>query len=72
MQIKHYAAVAIFWLMILGTIALLMNGCTTEEEMWETVVKAYGEDVERVLENARLLWLRRYDDQMWEPPKLEE
>ena len=24
---------------------------------------------ERVLENARLLWLRRYENQMWEPPK---
>lgn len=50
----------------------MLQGCTTEEEMWEAVVKAYGEDVERVLENARLLWLRRYDNQMWEPPKLGE
>ena len=27
MQIKHYV-VAIFWFMILGTIALLINGCS--------------------------------------------
>ncbi len=32
------------------------------------VVKAYDGDEGRVLENARLLWLRRYENQMWEPP----
>jgi len=37
--------------------------------MYLEVVNAYNGDFDRVLENARLLWLRRYDNQMWEPPE---
>jgi 5'-3' exonuclease len=47
----------------------LLSECKTEENLWEAVVKAYNGDKERVIENARLLWLRRYDNQLWEPPK---
>ncbi len=46
----------------------ILDGLTTEQELYEACVKAYDGDVERVLENARLLWLRRYPDEMWEPP----
>jgi len=38
----------------------------TEQEFYACCVEAMG--AERVLENARLLWLRRYPNQMWEPP----
>ena len=31
MKLKHYIAVAIFWFMILGTIALLINGCKEKQ-----------------------------------------
>ena len=31
MKLKHYLGVAIFWLMILGTIALLINGCKEKQ-----------------------------------------
>jgi 5'-3' exonuclease len=48
----------------------LLDGCDTEESMWDVVVKAYDGDVDRVVENARLLWLRRYDNEMWEPPQV--
>ena len=47
----------------------LLSECNTEQSLWEAVVKAYNGDTERVLENARLLWLRRYDGQLWEPPE---
>ena len=47
----------------------LLNGCDTEESMWDAVVKAYDNDIDRIIENARLLWLRRYDEEMWEPPQ---
>lgn len=47
----------------------LLQDCDTEESMWDAVVKAYEGDIERVVENARLLWLRRYENQLWEPPK---
>ena len=46
----------------------ILDGTATEEELWEAVVKAYEGDVDRVLENARLLWLRRYEGEIWQPP----
>jgi 5'-3' exonuclease len=62
----------------------ILRGLTTEGEMYEACVQAYATSDEalkvnpdcwieygkaRVLENARLLWLRRYVGQMWEPPE---
>ena len=47
----------------------ILEGCTTEQDLYAACVKAYDGDVDRVLENARLLWLRRYEGQLWEPPK---
>ena len=46
----------------------ILDGCQSEEEMWEAVVKAYDGDTERVVENARLLWLRRKEGEIWHPP----
>ena len=51
------------------TAGKILEGCTTEQELYEACVKAYGGDVDRVLENARLLWLRRYEEELWEPPE---
>ena len=36
-------------------------------EMYTACVQAYG-STERVIENCRLLWLRREADQLWQPP----
>jgi 5'-3' exonuclease len=38
----------------------------TEVELYQCCVEAMG--AERVLENARLLWLRRKQNELWEPP----
>lgn len=38
----------------------------TEMEMYNVCVELLG--VDRVLENGRLLWLQRYEGQMWEAP----
>jgi len=38
----------------------------TEVELYQCCVEALGR--ERVLENARLLWLRRKQNELWEPP----
>ena len=46
----------------------ILSEATTEEDLWEACVKAYDGDTDRVLENARLLWLRRVEDELWEPP----
>lgn len=51
--------------------AKILKGCTTEQELYKAVCRAYekaGEPPERITENARLLWLRREPGQMWEPP----
>ena len=46
----------------------LMQGVETEQDMWEVVLKAYNNNTELITENARLLWLRRFDNQMWSIP----
>jgi len=47
----------------------ILDECDTEVKLYEACLQAYEGNEERVLENARLLWLRRYEGQMWEPPK---
>lgn len=47
----------------------ILSGCSNEKELYEAVVKAYEGDTERVTENARLLWLRREEGQLWQPPE---
>ena len=47
----------------------LLADAHTDEEMYEECLRAYSGDEARVIENARLLWLRRYEGQLWEPPK---
>lgn len=40
-------------------------------DLYNSVVKAYedaGEPLERIVENGQLLWLRRYEGEMWQPP----
>lgn len=45
----------------------ILKDAKTEHDLYQCCVAALGE--ERVLENGRLLWLRRFPYQMWEPPK---
>ena len=48
----------------------MLQDCKTEQDLWDTVVKAYDGDTDRVIENARLLWLRRKEGELWCPPKV--
>lgn len=48
----------------------MLDGLTTEQELYKACVEAYDGDAERVLENARLLWLRRYEGEIWSPPEI--
>jgi hypothetical protein len=48
----------------------MLQDCKNEKSLWEAVLKAYDGDKERVVENARLLWLRREKGEIWEPPKV--
>ena len=46
----------------------LLKECNTENEMYLTVLEAYEQNLERVLENGQLLWIRRKPNQLWQPP----
>jgi hypothetical protein len=51
--------------------AKILKDCKDEVSLYKACVKAYedkGEPLERVIENGRLLWLRREEGQIWEPP----
>ena len=48
----------------------MLAGLETEADMYQVVLDAYDGDVERVIENGRLLWLRREEDQLWSPPEV--
>lgn len=47
----------------------MVADCKTEADFYEECLHQYNGEEARVIENARLLWLRRYPDQIWEPPK---
>jgi hypothetical protein len=48
----------------------LLKECKNENEMYLAILEAYDGNAERVLENGRLLWIRRQPLQLWQPPSL--
>lgn len=48
---------------------ILTNCGRLESDLWAAVVEHLGE--ERALENGRLLYLRRKEDEIWNPPNME-
>jgi hypothetical protein len=46
----------------------LLKECKNENEMYLAILEAYDGNAERVLENGRLLWIRRQPLQLWTPP----
>jgi len=51
---------------------LLLAEVKNESDMIEVIVEAYEKDLDYLEENGKLLWLRRYKDQMWELPNRED
>ena len=49
----------------------ILKHCESSAEMYLACVEAYGGDEQRVIENARLLHLRRSVGEIWQPPKGE-
>ena len=49
--------------------AKIIGDTTDELELYNKVLEAYEGNAERVLENAQLLFLRRYEGQIWNPPQ---
>jgi len=50
----------------------ILTECETEDDLWEAVLQAYDGNIDRVIENARLLWLRRQQEELWLPPSSRE
>lgn len=50
----------------------LLKDCETEYEMFTAVLKAYNNNLDELTENARLLYLLRYEGDWWNPPKEEQ
>jgi hypothetical protein len=48
---------------------VMLGEAVDEKDLYNICVEAYDGNEDRVIENARLLWLRRYKDQIWNPPK---
>lgn len=49
----------------------ILAGLKTPAECFKAVVEAYktaGEPYDRLIENGKLLWLRRSDGEVWQPP----
>ena len=46
----------------------MLADCKTEHEMYDVVLKAYDNNLDRVIENGRLLWILREEGQVWQPP----
>ena len=46
----------------------ILEGSTSENELFQKCIEAYNGDVDRVIENCQLLHLRRYDGELWSPP----
>ena len=45
--------------------AKLLEDCVTEQDYYSKCVEMYDGDEDRVIENSRMLWLRRYDGEIW-------
>jgi hypothetical protein len=49
--------------------AKILSGCESPAEMYTACVEAYAGAEERVIENAKLLYLRRAVGEIWMPPQ---
>lgn len=47
----------------------MLADCKSEKEMYDVVLAAYDNNLDRVIENGRLLWILREEGQVWQPPK---
>jgi 5'-3' exonuclease len=47
----------------------ILEDYSSEEDLYEACLRSYGGEEDRVIENGKLLWLRRHKGQVWEPPK---
>ncbi|CAB4124527.1 Exo 5'-3' exonuclease (including N-terminal domain of PolI) [uncultured Caudovirales phage] len=49
----------------------ILEGSVTNQEMYQAVLKAYGGNKESLTKTAQLVYLRRKEGEMWQPPVKE-
>ena len=47
----------------------ILKDCSSEKDMYAAVLKAYDNNEEYLWEMAKLLWIRRKENQIWQPPQ---
>ena len=50
----------------------ILEKCFSENEMFDAVCKKYKNDVDTITERGRLLWIRRQENEIWDPPLYEQ
>lgn len=48
----------------------ILGSAVSEDELFTAVLAAYDGNINRMTEMAQLLWIRRKENQMWQPPSL--
>ena len=48
----------------------ILGDAKTEQELFTAVLAAYDGDIHRMTEMGQLLWIRREENQIWQPPQL--
>jgi 5'-3' exonuclease len=46
----------------------ILQDCEGEQQLFDEVLSAYDNDIDKLTERARLLWIRRQEKQLWKPP----
>jgi hypothetical protein len=46
----------------------ILKDCSTEKDLYKAVLEAYDGNVELMTEMAQLLWIRRKEGELWQPP----
>lgn len=46
----------------------ILKDAVTEKELFTAVLEAYDGNIERMTEMAQLLWIRRKEGELWQPP----
>ena len=46
----------------------ILDGCETENSLFKAVLDKYDNDIDKLTERGRLLWIRRKEKELWKPP----
>lgn len=50
----------------------ILKDCVNEYQMFEAVLDKYEGNLDKLTERARLLWIRRQENQLWTPPNISQ